>query len=177
MLTNCSFDYFVPNDINVNDLYCSVVLSVNNAMVGEMRFITSIVQEPHKLFSEIKSKYFQKIFISYAHQDESKVEPMARAYKAQGVDYFFDRHYLKPGDIFPVKIQEFIDKADLFILCWSKNAANSDYVQMERHRAMERAYPKVKPFEKAPLHIYPISIEPRAELPNDMRETYNFEII
>ena len=175
--TKCSFDFFVPKDINVDELSCMAMLSVNGTPVGEMRFITTVVEKPRQLNPEIFSKQYQKIFISYAHQDEPKVEQMARAYKAQGVEYFFDRHYLQPGDIFPIKIREFIDSADLFILCWSANAANSDYVDLERKRALERAYPKIKPIEKAPLRIYPMSIEPRAELPSDMRDTYNFEII
>lgn len=175
--TKCSFDFLVPKDLDIEELSCMAMLTVNGVPAGEMRFITKVVEKPRQLNPEIFSKQYQKIFISYAHQDEPKVEQMARAYKAQGVEYFFDRHYLQPGDIFPIKIREFIDSADLFILCWSANAANSDYVDLERKRALERAYPKIKPIEKAPLRIYPMSIEPRAELPSDMRDTYNFEII
>lgn len=175
--TKCSFDYFVPKDIAADSLSCKVMLSVNGAMVGEMCFITEVLEQPRNLNPEVFARQYKKIFISYAHQDEPKVEPMARAYKAQGVNYFFDRHYLKPGDIFPIKIQEFIDTADLFILCWSENAAKSDYVELERQRALRRAYPQVKPIEKAQLSIYPMSIEPRAELPIDMKDTYNFEVI
>ncbi len=173
----CSFDYYMSKDIDLEDISCKIVITVNDALVGEMRFITRIVEQPRKLNSEVFAHQYKKIFISYAHQDESKVEPMARAYKAQGVDYFFDRHYLKPGDIFPLKIKEFIDTADLFILCWSANAAKSGYVELERKHALERAFPKIKPLEKAKLTIYPMSIEPRAELPADMKDTYNFEVI
>lgn len=175
--TKCSFDYFVPKKMDVDELSCMVVLTVNGALVGEMRFITRIDSAPRELYSNVFARQYNKIFISYAHLDEMKVEPMARAYRAQGVNYFFDRHYLKPGDIFPLKIQEFIDTADLFILCWSENAAKSNYVELERKRALERAFPTVKPIEKAELTIYPISIEPRAELPVDMRDVYNFEMI
>jgi hypothetical protein len=175
--TKCTFVFYVSNDLDIEELSCMAMLTVNGVPAGEMRFITKVVENPRQLNPEVFSKQYQKIFISYAHQDEPKVEQMARAYKAQGVDYFFDRHYLQPGDVFPLKIQEFIDSADLFILCWSVNAANSDYVNLERKRALERAYPKIKPIEKAPLRIYPMSIEPRAELPEDMRDTYNFEII
>lgn len=175
--TKCAFVFYVSKDLDIEELCCMAMLTVNGVPAGEMRFITKVVEKPRQLNPEVFSKQYQKIFISYAHQDEPKVEQMARAYKAQGVDYFFDRHYLQPGDIFPIKIQEFIDSADLFILCWSAHAANSDYMELERKRALERAYPKIKPIEKAPLRIYPMSIEPRAELPADMRDTYNFEII
>ena len=94
--------------------------------------------------------------------------------RAQGVDYFFDRHYLKGGDVYPIKIREYIDSADLFILCWSKNAAESEYVTLERRQAMALAYPQVA-MEKATITIHPISIEPRAEYPVDMKKWYNFE--
>jgi hypothetical protein len=175
--TKCTFSYDVPKDIEDEELRCEAILSVNGAQIGKMCFVTQIVEEPRSLHPEVYTRKFNKIFISYAHQDESKVKFIAQAYKAQGVDYFFDRDYLKAGDIFPQKIEDYINSADLFILCWSENAAKSDYVKKERSQALDRAYPKVKPIEKAPLSIYPLSIEPRAELPEDMKSIYNFEQI
>lgn len=176
-ITNCTFFYYVPKDIEDEQLRCEVFLSVNGAPIGKMTFVTNIVEAPRSLHPEIFSRSFKKIFISYAHQDEDIARPYAQAYKYQGVDYFFDRDYLKAGDIFPQKIKDYINSADLFMLFWSKNAAKSDYVRKERDMALERAYPKVKPIEKAPLSICPLSIEPRAELPEDMRDVYNFEQI
>lgn len=132
--TKCSFDYFVPNDLDVDELSCEANLFVNGAIIGEMRFITQIVNAPRNLNPEIFSKSFKKIFISYAHKDFDKVKFMAKAYNAQGVDYFFDRDYLKAGDIYPKKIKDYIDTSDLFILCWSKNAAESEYVEKRSRR-------------------------------------------
>jgi len=74
----------------------------------------------------------------------------------------------------PFSAANYINSADLFILCWSENAAKSAYVEKERNQALDRAYPKVKPIEKAPLFIYPLSIKPRTELPEDMKSVYNF---
>lgn len=174
--TKCSFAYFVPGDISSYELYCEATLSVNGAMVGEMSFKSLLVESPRVLNTEIISRRFNKIFISYAHQDAKQAQMLAIAYKAQGVDYFYDRHALCPGDIFEEEIFNFIDQCDLFILCWSKNAAISDYVNKERHRAMMRAYPQISK-EEAQLKIYPISIVPRALLPTDMKDVYNFEEI
>lgn len=172
--TQCTFDYFVPTNLDIEELSCEVNLYVNGALVGDMRFLTNIVERPRKLNSEIISRMFKRIFISYAHQDSVRVRDFALAYKAQGVDYFFDRDKLGAGDVFEEKIFEYIDSADLFILCWSANAANSEYVRKERRRAMLRAYPQLSHHE-ATLKIYPISIEPRTELPQDMAGIYNFE--
>ena len=172
--TKCSFDYLVPRTLGIDELSCEINLYVNGALIGDMRFITTIMERPRKLNAEIKSRKFERIFISYAHQDAPRVKDFALAYKAQGVDYFYDRHKLGAGDVFEEKIMQYIDSADLFILCWSENAAKSDYVRKERKRAMQHAYPQ-KNHQDATLKIYPISIEPRATLPEDMIEIYNFE--
>lgn len=174
--TSANFYVEIPEHYSKEKVWGEVFLSVEGALLGELDFLTEITSNDpdQRETAPVSSRQFKKIFISYAHQDETKVQYIARAYEAQGVDYFFDRDYLKPGDIFPLKIKEFIYSADLFILCWSANAAQSEYVDLERKLALERAYPKVKPFEKAPLSIYPMSIEPQAELPADMRSTYNF---
>ncbi len=174
--TKCSFDYFVPENIDVDELSCETNVFVNGAMIGEMRFLTQIVDTPRNLNPEILSHRFNRIFISYAHQDAQQIKLLALAYKAQGVDYFYDRDSLAPGDIYEEKIFDYIDSSDLFVLCWSKNAALSDYVAKEKGRALLHAYPHLS-LKDATLKICPISIEPRAELPSDMKEVYNFEII
>lgn len=174
--TKCSFSYLVPKDLDEEELYCEVNFYVNHALKGEMQFITRIVEHPRDISPEITSRIFKRIFISYAHEDIQQVKNLALAYKAQGVDYFFDRDSLGGGDIYEEKILEFIDTADLFILCWSQHAAESCYVQKEKDRALLRAYPQTSR-EKATIKIYPISMEPRAALPKDMEEIYNFEVL
>ena len=174
--TKCSFDYFVPKNIDVDELSCEANLFVNGAMIGEMRFLTQIVEFPRNLNPEILSHRFNRIFISYAHQDVQQIKLLALAYKAQGVDYFYDRDSLAPGDVYEERIFDYIDSSDLFVLCWSKNAAVSDYVAKEKGRALLRAYPQLSQRD-ATLKICPISIEPRADLPSDMKEIYNFEVI
>ena len=44
----------------------------------------------------------------------------------------------------------------------------------ERLQALERAYPQVQPEQAAKLRIYPMDIEPHAELPSDMKNYYHF---
>lgn len=172
--TDCQFGVFVPEDYRPSSMIGTVMLTVNDIPCGRMMFKTKIVSQPQKLYAKIESKAFQKIFISYSHKDESTVKFFAKAFQAQGVDYFFDRHYLKAGDVYPQKIKEYINSADLFILCWSKNAAASDYVTLERRQALELAYPQVD-MDKATITIHPISIEPYNDYPSDMKEVYNFE--
>ena len=172
--TKCSFDYFVPKDLDVDELSCVALLSVNGVPIGEMRFITSVIETPRKLNPEIIAHKFRKVFISYSHQDESKVKFLHEGLELGAVPHFFDRKYLKAGDIFPQVIRDYIGSADLFILCWSENASKSEYVQKERLQALERAFPQVRPEKAAKLRIYPMSIEPHAELPSDMKNNYHF---
>lgn len=172
--TKCSFDYFVPKDIDVDELSCVAILTVNGVPMGEMRFITKIVESPRQLNTEMIAHKYNKVFISYAHKDEAKVKSFHEGLKLAGIEHFFDRNYLKTGDIFPQVIQDYINTADLFVLFWSENASKSEYVQKERNQALERAFPQVKPQQAAKLSIYPMSIEPRAELPSDMKENYHF---
>ena len=175
-MTHCYFDYFVPEEIDVVELSCEANIYVNGAMIGDMRFLTQIVKAPRTINPNITSRCFSRIFISYAHQDAPQIKLLALAYKAQGVDYFYDRDSLAPGDVYEEKIFDYIDNADLFVLCWSENAAASDYVSKEKAYALLRAYPQIS-YNDATLKICPISIEPRAELPSDMKGIYNFEVI
>lgn len=172
--TKCSFDYLVSKDIDADELSCVAVLSVNGVPVGEMRFITEIVESPRKLNPKIIAHKYNKVFISYAHKDEAKVKFLHEGLELSAVPHFFDRKYLKAGDVFPQVIQEYINSADLFILCWSENASKSEYVQKERLQALKRAFPQVKPEQEAKLRIYSMSIEPRADLPSDMKGNYHF---
>jgi hypothetical protein len=172
--TKCSFDYFVPKDIEVDELSCVALLTVNEIPVGEMRFITKIVDKPRQANTEIIAYKFNKVFISYSHLDEEKVKFYHEGLEFAQIPHFFDRSYLKTGDVFPQVIQNYINSADLFILFWSENASKSEYVEKERKQALERAFPQVRPQQAAKLSIYPMSIEPRAELPVDMKENYHF---
>ena len=174
--TKCSFNYQVPANLDVQELSCEVNVIVNGVLIGDMRFITQIVNTPRKLHSEIIPRTFSKIFISYSHKDSKRAIDFAHAYKAQGAGYFYDRHTLGIGDVFDERILDYIDSADLFILFWSKNAEESDYVKKEIKHALQRAYPQLSMTE-AKLKICPFSIEPRAELPAEMKNVYNFEEI
>ena len=166
---DCSFMAKVVDE----DLDCvegSAYVFVNDIPAGEMLFTVDVVEsQPREVYANVESRRFSKIFISYAHQDERQVRGIAEGCRMLGKDYFFDRHTLKAGDIFKDKIFQYIDGADLFVLCWSKNAAESEWVQMERLHAL-----RLIEQENRPITIYPLSLLPAAPLPEDMSSKYNF---
>ncbi len=165
----------VPIDFDKKRIFSEVNILIDDIPIGEMYFVTNIIgQSKQFLPAPITSHQFKKVFISYSHLDEDKVRYIAEAYKALKIDYFFDRHYLSTGDIYPLEIKQYIENADLFFLCWSKNAANSEYVAKEIDDALKRAYPQ-KSLDEERLFIYPISIEPKDNsLPQIVKDNYIF---
>ncbi len=159
--TNCDFSYFVPKGLDEDALICEVSFYKNEALIGNMQFVSEIVEIPTGGNAKVTARQFNRVFISYSHKDQDKAEIIAKAYRAAGVDYFFDRHTLQVGDIWNKEILKYIDVADLFILCWSRNAAESEYIPKEIDRAMERALPeeaaelKIKPYLIRPVDVFP----------------------
>ncbi len=167
--TDCSFIAKLI-DANQDSIEGTAYVLVNDVPAGEMLFTIDVVEtKPRELYTRVESHRFSKIFISYAHQDESQVRGIAEGCKMLGKDYFFDRHSLQAGDIFKDKILDYINDADLFVLCWSKNAAESEWVQIEREHAL-----RLIREGKSSLSIYPLCLRPEAPLPIDMSGKYNF---
>lgn len=154
----------------VSSRLCKAIIAVNDVPAGELKFILKVVYEtPDMRTTSVDAHKFSKIFISYSHADYELVRGIAEGCRINASDYFFDRHTLKGGDIFKDKILEYINSADLFVLCWSENAASSKWVQMELNHAMER-------IEKGSqtLSIYPICVPPPSPLPSLISDRYNF---
>lgn len=170
-----AFDFVVPADIDVYELSSSVNIFVNGAIAGELIFLTSIVDSPRQLNTNVYARPTKKLFISYSHKDIASAEKIAKIHEALGIDVFFDKHRLKAGYIYSEEISKFIHSADTFVLCWSENAAKSDYVEKERQEALALAYPQIKSKKLARLEILPFNIEPHAVPPADMIKDYHFE--
>lgn len=165
----CDFGCELINK-NFHSVLGKSMIAINNVPCGDLKFTIEVVaKETPKVYARVEAKRYSKIFISYAHADYSQVRGIAEGCKMNGSDYFFDRHTLQAGDIFKEKILQYIDKADLFVLCWSKNAAESEWVQIERKHALE-----LIKRGKTNLVIYPLSMSPEAPLPLDMSDKYNF---
>ena len=100
-------------------------------------------------------------------------ERIAKIHEALGIDVFFDKHRLKAGYIYSEEISRFIQAADTFVLCWSENAAESDYVEKEHKEELSLAYPQTKRTYKP--HNSPYNIKPHATPLADMIEHFYFE--
>lgn len=155
---------------NLYSVLGKAIVAINNVPRGDLKFTIDVVSNgAQKVYAPVETRRYSKIFISYAHADYSQVKGIAEGCKMNGSDYFFDRHTLQAGDIFKDKILKYIDNADLFVLCWSKNASESEWVQIERKHAL-----KLIESGNHRLAIYPLSMPPEAPLPADMSDKYNF---
>jgi hypothetical protein len=108
---------------------------------------------------------YQRAFLSYASQDRSVVADLAQLLELQGIDYYLDQISQRVGSEWRREIENNIENADLFLLCWSRHAAASEWVAREIRwalRAQRRTAarrPDILPFV---LDGPPIAPPPRA---------------
>jgi hypothetical protein len=77
------------------------------------------------------------IFISYASEDRSRVEPLAKELEEQGWSVWWDRT-IPPGKTFDQVIEEAIKAARCVIVLWSKKSIKSDWVKEEANIGKQR---------------------------------------
>ena len=177
--SSTDFLIFIPSECNTGNVFFTITIYIKELPVGELVFKVRITEKHNShdtLFANIKSKSYNNIFISYSRKDEERVQFIAEAYRAinDSVNYFYDRHTLHGGDKYPQKIFSFIDNTDLFILCWSQNAKESEWVHKEYSHALQVIKKQGK---RKNMRFYPISISPYADLPEDISQSYTFQIV
>jgi formylglycine-generating enzyme required for sulfatase activity len=77
------------------------------------------------------------IFISYAKEDRSRVEPFANALAEQGWSVFWDRD-IPGGKTWDEVIEEELDVAKCVIVVWSKISISSRWVRAEAEEGLKR---------------------------------------
>ena len=77
------------------------------------------------------------IFISYASEDRSRAEKLAKKLEEQGWSVWWDKT-IPPGKTFDQVIQEAIDSATCVVVLWSKKSINSDWVKEEANIGKKR---------------------------------------
>lgn len=71
-----------------------------------------------------------RIFLSYAREDRSLVEALARVLEASGHNVWWDRR-LDGGEEFAAEIEEALAKAEAVVVAWSKISTKSRWVRDE----------------------------------------------
>jgi hypothetical protein len=146
----------VPPDCKLGAAAGKVTVSQNSVPIGHISFILKVVeqvesakQSPIPVGENVRS--YSYAFISYASADRDKVLARVQMLEQVGIKYFQDLLSLDPGARWENELYKNIDKCDLFLLFWSRNAKESEWVMKEveyalaRKGADENAAPEIKP--------------------------------
>jgi hypothetical protein len=135
------FNFSFEPDADVKQAVFLARVFVNDAQIGVLAFTRPVggaSKKPHSPGDRVRLKRHKRVFLSYSSKDRATVAAIATAYKAAGVEHFFDRTSLKSGEEWSPRLKREIDRADLFHLCWSKSAAASQWVHKEAEHALTR---------------------------------------
>ena len=114
----------------------------------------------------------QAVFLSYASQDAEAAQRVAEAFRAAGIDVWFDRSELRGGDAWDRKIRQQIHECRLFvpIISTQTDVRREGYFRREWKLAVDRTHDMS---ERVPF-LVPIVIddtsEPNADVPDRFRE-------
>ena len=79
---------------------------------------------------------YGSIFCSYSHLDALKAKRVEKVCQALGITYLRDKVSLRSGEEWNEVLLQMIDRADVFQLFWSRNAADSEFVKREWQHAL-----------------------------------------
>jgi hypothetical protein len=174
----CQFKVEFPGDAGGSTyLLCARVASViegssDSVPLGSLQFSirgvasTEGVSRDSDIRGERAQRY-TRAFLSYASPDRPEVLKRAQALQAAGIGFFQDLLDLKPGERWERRLYEEIDKCDLFLLFWSRQAAKSEWVVREAEYALncqansDHNAPDITPviLEGPPVPLPPPSLE------------------
>jgi hypothetical protein len=135
------FNFAVEADASVKQVVLLARVFINDAQIGVLAFTRKVsgpAKKPHGPGDRARLKRHKRVFLSYSSKDRETVSAIATAYQMAGVEHFWDRASLKSGEEWHPRLRREIDRADLFHLCWSKAAADSEWVQKETEHALTR---------------------------------------
>lgn len=120
---------------------------------------------------EMNARTFRKVFASYSPEDLAIVEEFERSARVQGNEFLADCVSSRSGEQWSERLQELIDEADIFQLCWSSNAVASAFMRQEWQHALslertsfirptfwEEPCPKA-PHPLSQLHFHKLTLE------------------
>jgi serine/threonine protein kinase len=159
------FTLLVPVDNPPPALAGTVIVRREGVPIGRVGF--RVVVTPQATIGPTvphtdRQRRFERAFASYATPDRGEVLKRVQVLRAAGIECFQDVLDLEPGQRWERELYRQIDRADLFLLFWSRAAKNSEWVRREVDYALGRQ----RGGADADPEIRPVVIEgPPVELP------------
>ncbi|GBF26035.1 hypothetical protein MnTg02_01071 [bacterium MnTg02] len=152
----CNFLVTFPDVQSARDFFPVIQLSLDGTPIGRIQFKLSAVPQLATNTINVapcgeKAGRYRYAFLSYASKDRKEVLKRAQSLRATNIDFFQDILSLDPGDRWENKLYSQIDRCDLFLLFWSKAAAESEWVlkeieyALDKRRASGENVPDIKP--------------------------------
>ncbi len=137
-----------------------VIVRHGDVPIGHIKFRLEIlpardrhaVRKPQRVGDASR---YSMAFVSYASGDREKVLPRVQMLKALGIRYFQDIIDIDPGARWERELYRQIDECDLFLLFWSHEAKQSQWVRKELGYALDRKGQD----DFAPPEVCPIILE------------------
>jgi hypothetical protein len=103
-------------------------------------------------------------FASYASQDRVRVlDRVAAVSISAGLDIFMDCLSMHPGEEWKKRLESEIENRDIFLLFWSANAKNSEWVTWEWKMALVKK-------EESALQLHPLQTAIEAPPPEELKK-------
>ena len=152
-----SFPVYLPENYKKRQVLFLVKIFINNIIATKLTFAVRC----SSLFEQkinVSREDVLTAFISYASQDRKKVAAIIQGMqKARpDMDLFFDVESLRSGENWEKTLFHEIEKRDVFYLCWSHYAKDSEWFDREWRYAYS---------QKGIDGIEPVPIEPPEECP------------
>ena len=153
--TSVDFLIRLPADGQGEQYVLDTLIFVDGQPIGEMSILLDCeeVADERATQAQLQSRSatpYKKLFLSYSSKDRRDVALVAQGYDAVEQEFFLDILNLSAGERWERKLYERIDESDLFLLFWSENARQSEWVRREAEHAVkyeaENGRPRILPF-------------------------------
>lgn len=154
---SAEFRFRCPSSSAGRELHGFVTYWLGQIMIATvpLRFIVAsddLPDEFREALAEINATPYRHVFPSYSHDDEKIVEQIELYTDAFGDTYLRDVKNLRTGQSWNPQLLRFIQRADVFQLFWSENAADSAYVRQEWIAALKERAGRKDPFFVRPVY-------------------------